>query len=104
MAKGKNKEKELPLVKGDLNLDEAELKKLKAMQDEFQTRFKERLEASKKEALERYSIKIESLTKAKEEMLKGYNDEIKKYKALVKELGGTVERAQPKAKSSKKPK
>jgi uncharacterized membrane-anchored protein YhcB (DUF1043 family) len=95
--------KELPFLKGDLNLDETVLKKLNAVQNKYKTQFKERIEATKTVALQRYTEKIKSLTKAKTAMLKEYNAEIKKYQTLVQDLKDTG-KVQPKQTPPKKTK
>lgn len=81
---------ELPILKGDLNLDESVLVKLKTVQDKYKTHFKDRVEATRTDALKRYTDKVDSLTKAKAEILKEYNSEIRKYKALAKDLKETT--------------
>lgn len=90
MAKVKITKKELPFLKRDMDIDDAVLKKLNTVQVEYKTRFKERIEVTKKKALERYTSKIDSLTTAKSQMLREYNEEIKKYEALVKDIKKTT--------------
>ena len=88
--------KEVPVLKRDLNIDESIFAKLVTIQNEYKTRFKDMIEADKKEALEKYAAKIDSLTKEKAKMLKDYNAEIKKYKAWLSALKKTSTKAKPK--------
>ena len=83
-----------------MELEEKDWKKWNTLQKEYKTKYKDRLEADKKETLERYIAKVAALKKAKAKMLKEYNARIKKYQALVNELKADP----PKPKSSKKTK
>lgn len=77
---------------------------LKENQAASQTIFKEKIEAQKIESLASYKARIEALTQAKAKMLKRYNGEIKKYKALAKALEESMEKPSPQPKSEEKPK
>lgn len=105
MAKIKVTKKELPFLKRDIDLDEAVLKKLSAEQNRYKTRFKDRLKEAKSVSLKRYTAKIESLSNVKSKTVKELDEEIKEYKTLVKELGGTpASTQQPKSNTTQKPK
>jgi hypothetical protein len=88
MAKVKITKKEAPYLKRDLDIDESVLKRLEAVQAEFQEKHQKQIEAARKGALERYTSKLKSLEKDKEEAIRKYDREIERYKALVKELKG----------------
>lgn len=102
MAKTKITKKQLPLLKRDIDLDEETLKKLKTEQDRFNRQFKDRIEEVKSETLKRYNAKIEVLTTAKTESTKAYDEEIKLYKTMLKDLGGEIKRDPTKKATSTK--
>lgn len=76
----------VPILKKDLELEVAEIKKIKDAQDAFNKEFSIRIDQGKLEALEKYTALIESLKKAKQEMTRDYNLEIKRYQDLVELL------------------
>ncbi len=104
MAKIKIDKKTIPILKKDLNLDEETLNKLRELQEAHREKFKDRLETASKGALERYSAKIKALKKAKAEAVKEYDEEIKKYEELVKELRKSGGKTNPRQKSRGKSK
>lgn len=92
MVKVKVTKKELPFLKGDLELDETVLKELAAKQQRFKTVFKDRLELSTKETLEKYTARIDSLNTTKATIAKEFNAEIRGIEALVKKLNEPVKK------------
>jgi len=98
----KGTKKELPLLIGDLNINAAALEKIKAVQDEFSSRFEKNAEEAKAKSLKRYTSKIESLLRAKSEMIKEYNAEIRKYRTLINDLETPVKKTVPKTAPKKK--
>ncbi len=104
MAKVKITKKELPFLKRDLNIDEAVLKDLVSLQAKYKTRHKKRIEATNKEAVERYTAKIDALKTVKANMLKEFNAEIRGYQRMVKNLSGPSPKARPRKRSPRKPK
>lgn len=91
MAKIKITKEEAPFLKENIELDAEALEKLKSAQEAYRKEFAGQIEAGQKEALERYSAKVEALKQRKSAMLKAYNAEIEKYQAMVEELKGAVE-------------
>ena len=78
--------KQMPFLKEDLNLDPQVVAKLQSAQADFANRFKDRIDDSRKDALELYTAKLTALKKAKTEAARRYTAEIKKYENLIKQL------------------
>lgn len=102
MAKTRITQKELPYLNRDLDLSPAVLKKVVALQAEHQAKFDRTLEATKKEALTRYTQKLEALNKAKAEVTKQYDAEIKKIKEVIANIKGDTKPDTPIIRSSTK--
>ncbi|MCB9266205.1 MAG: hypothetical protein H6558_14340 [Lewinellaceae bacterium] len=102
MGKVRITNKDLPFINKEVEWDNAVLKKIEALQKEHQAKFDRTVEATKKEALERYTLKLEALNKAKAEMTRQYDAEIKKYEGLVKNLKSGGGEETPNRPSTKK--
>lgn len=85
----------------NLRIDADILEKLTKLQEDYQVRFKNRIEKAKQEALAGYKSRIEYLTKAKTESRDRYKEEITKYENMVKSLESekTIAKTKPKKKA-----
>jgi len=100
--KVKISKKEFKFLKRDIDLEADVVEKLAKIQQERQKKFQNKIEASRKEALERYTTHIKALEEAKAQAVQRYDDEIKKYKQLVKNLEKEIKELKLKPEKGKK--
>ena len=96
--KVKISKKDLPFLRKDLELDSDVIENLAKVQEERQKKLQTKIEATQKEALKRYTAHIEALEEAKDQAVKRYSDEIKRYRELVRKCQKTSEEEKSKRK------
>lgn len=94
--------KDLPFLRKDLELDSAVVENLVKLQKERQKKFQSKIEATQKEALERYTAHLKALEEAKAQAVKRYDDEIKRYRELIGKFRKTSKKAKSKRKRQSK--
>ncbi len=100
--KVKISKKDLPFLRKDLELDSAVVENLVKVQEERQKKFQSKIEATQKEALERYTAHLKALEEAKAQAVKRYDDEIKRYRELIGKFRKTGKKAKSKRKRQNK--
>ncbi len=88
--------KDVPFLKRDLELEPDVVEELTKLQEDRQKKFQDKIEASRKEAQQKYIERIKMLEKAKAEAVKNYDDEIEKYQQLVKSMKEQDKKVVPK--------
>ena len=84
--KVKLSKEDFEFLRKDIELEPDAVAKLVKLQEGRQKKFQEKIEVTRKEALERYNVRIKVLEDAKAKTLQQYDDEIKRYKLLMENL------------------
>lgn len=106
VAKIKILKKDIDFLRKDIEIEKDVMEKLAKLQEERQKKLRGKIEITRKEALERYTARIKSLEETKVETFKKYDEEIQKYKLLVRNLKQQTKEvpSRPKKGKSKKKK
>lgn len=77
---------EVSISRENLGIDADIIDKLSKIQEDYQTRFKDKIDKARADALAGFNARIELLKKAKTDTLNNYTNEIKRFDNIVKTL------------------